>query len=85
MTHQPEVSYPYIIEVNFPEGQLDIEIKTNFSYQDEAIEQEYTRPKEKHHRHNPDLKQQINTSEVLHTFLPNQIDLKNRSIGPVLI
>ena len=64
-----------VIEMNYPEGQLHKENKTNSPHQEEAIEQEYTRLTEKHDRDSPDLKQQSKTTEVLDKFLPKQIDL----------
>ena len=75
MTQQPDVSYPKNIEIMFPEGQYDKEIGSNSPHQEEAIEQECNRPTEKHYSGSPGLRQQINTSEVVHTFLPRYIDL----------
>ena len=59
MTYQSEVSPPENIEMDFPEGQFDKEIETNFPYQEEAMEQEYSRPKEKHDRDSPELRQKL--------------------------
>ena len=56
MIHQPVVSYPKNIEVNFPEGQLDKESEINSPASGEAIEQEYTRPTENHYRVSPYFK-----------------------------
>ena len=59
VTYQPEVSYPENIKVIFPEGQLDKQIETNSLHEEEAIEQEYIQPTEKHYINIFDLKQQI--------------------------
>ena len=66
---------PKQIEVDFPGGHIDTEIESNSPYREEAIEQEYIRLKEKYYRGSPDLKQQINISELVHKFSPKQIDL----------
>ena len=71
---QPEVSYLENIEIPIPEHLFDKEIETNSSYQ-EAIEQEYNKPTEKHYRDSPKLKEQMNTSKVVFKFLEKQIDL----------
>ena len=75
VTHRSEVCYTENIEMNFPEDQLDKEIENNSPYQEEATGHEYTKTTEKHYKDSPDLKQQINTSEVVHNFLSKQMDL----------
>ena len=72
MTHQSEVSHPKHIELDFPEGYLKEEIETNFPYQEEGIEQDYSGPMEKHYRDIPELRQHIKTNKVVYTFYQNK-------------
>ena len=74
VTHQSQGNYPENTAVNFLESQLDKEIESNSPYQEAAIEQEFTRLTENYYRHSPDLKQLINTSEVVYKFSSIQID-----------
>ena len=58
--------------MDFPEGQFWKDIATNSPYQEGTIEQEYNRLTEEHHRDNPDLRKQINTSKVVYKFSPKE-------------
>ena len=67
------------MDMDFLEDQFDQEIEAIFPYQDEAIKQEYSRPKEKHYRDSAELRK-ITTSEVVHTFLL-KLTGKNKNSG----
>ena len=74
---QPEVNHPK--NGKFPESQIGKDIEINFSQQEEIIKQEYNRPPYKHQRDNPELRRQINTNKVVHTFLAGQTDLNQNN------
>ena len=44
---QLEINYPEIINLKFPRCQVEQDIETNSPYQEEVMEQEYSRPRGK--------------------------------------
>ena len=78
LTHKPDVNLPENIEADFPEGQVDKEIETNAPNQEDALNKNIT-SLQKSIIDSLELRQQINTSKVLHTLLSTQTYLNNIS------
>ena len=47
VSKQPEIDHPKNIDLEFPRGQVEQDIETNFPYKEEFIEQECSRPTER--------------------------------------
>ena len=71
VTYYPQVSYPQSKEMVFPEGQYDKEIETNYPIKKKL----FIKPAEELYEAIPELTQYIITSEMVHKFLPKQINV----------
>ena len=75
VSQQTEINHPENIDLEFSEGQADHNTETNSPYKEDIIDQEYSRPAEKHSKDSPELRRWVNTSKVVCKFLPKQKDL----------